>query len=263
MVPNVTEFLFALGAGDQIVGTSDFCNYPPEARQKPRVGGLLNPSIERIIAARPTDVIMLNSQSDVADKVTRLHIRVHSVRSESLADMYESLRAIGAVCGRAREASAMAERIRARLAEMSTSAAKTAPVKTMIVVGRQPATLQNIYLAGPNTYLGELLQAAGGVNCAPENKLGYFPVTKEQIVEQNPAVIIDTSLGETGRDERIAEAHKKAWDQLSVIDAVRNKRVLYFTDPHLTVPGPGVCEAAQIIAEMVRPGAHVTDVPGK
>lgn len=262
MVPNVTEFLFALGAGDQVVGTSDFCNYPPEARSKPRVGGLLNPSIEKIIAARPTDVIVLNSQGDIAAKVERLGVRVHTVRSDSLAEVYDSLHTIGSVTGRTAQASAMANDIRTRLGELSTSATGTARVRAMVVVGRQPATLQNIYLAGPKTYLGELLQAAGGANCAPESSQPYVPVTKEQIVERNPAIIIDTSLGEAGADANVAAAHTKAWEQLSVVDAVRNGRVVHLADPHLTVPGPGIVETAAKIAELLYTGARASDATG-
>lgn len=251
LVPNVTEVLFSIGAGDQVVGTSDFCNYPEEARQRMRVGGLLNPNIERIVSLRPTVVVLLNSQGDVGAKVSRLKVPTLEVRSDSLDDVLGSIAAVGKLTGHTRQAADLTSSIEGHLRVLRDSYAGQARVRTLIIVGRQPASLQNMFAAGPETYLHPLLEAAGGENAVPATKGAYCAITKEQIVQANPDVIIDTSLGEAGANPAVVDEHKRAWAELGAVSAVRNGRVYYFSDPHLTIPGPRLGQTADEIARLL------------
>jgi iron complex transport system substrate-binding protein len=125
------------------------------------------------------------------------------------------------------------------------------------VVGRQPTTLQGIYVAGPHTYLGQLLEAAGGVNLAPEGDRAYAPMTKEQIVALNPQVLIDSSLGEAGSNPAVVKAHREVWNQLPMVDAIRLGRIHYIEDPHMTIPGPDIPRTCETLARFL----HRQDKP--
>jgi iron complex transport system substrate-binding protein len=253
LVPNMTEILFAIGAEGQVVGTTDFCNYPEEAKRRTRVGGLLNPNIERIVSLRPTAVVHLNSQGDVAAKLASLGVRNVPVRSDSLTEVLDSIATAGELTGRTADSDALTSAIRSRLEQLRARYRDSARVRTLIVVGRQPASLQNIYAAGPDTYLGALLEAAGGENLAPRGANPYPPVTKERILELNPDVIIDTSLGEAGSKPGVIEQHKRAWSELTAVSAVRKNRVHYLSDPRLTIPGPDLPKTADEIASLLHP----------
>lgn len=243
MVPSVTEFLYALEADNQIVADSDYCNFPVGATSKPKVGGLLNPNIERIIALRPTSVVILDSQDELAGKLRAVGIGVRRVKTDSLEEAYASMRTAAGIAGRVmageriiRGIQGVLEAIRERHLKQNRTA--------IIIVGRQPNALQNMYAAGIHTYLGELLEIAGARNVAPESTHPYGPVSKEQLLRADPELIIDTSLGEAGRNESVVESHRKVWETLPSLRAVRAGRIRYVTDPHFTIPGPGIAETA-------------------
>lgn len=249
LVPSVTEFLYAVGAADQVAGTTDFCNYPAEARTKPRVGGLLNPNVEKIISLKPTAVIMMASQGDLVSKLSSLGLHVVQVKTDSLEDVFSTLRTIGQVTGCDVEARHLADSMRKKLDDMRARNVGKPRVRALLIVGRQPASLQNIYAAGSKTYLGELLDVAGGENACPKSGAAYVPLTKEEIIAANPAVIIDTSLGEAGSKAEVVAEHKKAWKQIPMLEAVRAGRVFLPSDPHLTLPGPVLPDTVDTIAQ--------------
>ncbi|MEI7634480.1 MAG: helical backbone metal receptor [bacterium] len=251
LVPSVTETLFAIGAGGMVAGVSDYCNHPEQAALKPRVGALLNFDIEKIVSLRPTAVVILNSQADLGGKLEGIGIRAVTVRSDSLGDVFDLIATAGEMTGRRREAAELSGSIRASLARLREAATTAPRARALIIVGRQPASLQNIYAAGPATYLGEIIDAAGGRNMAPAGGISYPPLSKEQIAAMDPEVIIDLSPGEAGRNTRVAEAHTAAWKQLPQISAVRSGRIFCLADTHLTVPGPAIPETAQKIADLL------------
>src|SRR6267142_2020906 len=94
VAPAITEMLFALGAGDQIVGVTTYCNYPEAAKAKPKIGGFTTPNVEAILALRPDRVFMMKSRPDVAQKLRQTGIDVLAVQPDNLAGIYESIRLI-------------------------------------------------------------------------------------------------------------------------------------------------------------------------
>jgi iron complex transport system substrate-binding protein len=254
MVPSLTETFFEIGAGEQLVGVSEFCRYPESARKLPSVGGFLNPSIEKILALQPGVVVISDSQNAFSHKLTELGIFSVTVRTDSLSDVYSSIRLAGALAHRQGKAEVLAARLQHGMKSLKDEWSTASQPRVLVVVGRQPGALQGMYAAGQNSYLGELLAVVNAHNVAPAGSLPYVPITKEQIVSANPAVIIDTSLGEAGENPAIREAHRRAWRQLSVIDAVRSGRIHYLTDPRMTIPGPGIVTTAETVARLVHGG---------
>ena len=99
VAPSITEILFALGAGNQVVGVTTYCNYPEAAKAKPKIGGYTTPSLEAILALRPDQVIMMNNRPDVAQKLRHAGIDVVELQTENLAGIYESIQVISEKIG--------------------------------------------------------------------------------------------------------------------------------------------------------------------
>src|SRR5215471_9448582 len=115
VAPSITEILFALGAGDQVVGVTTYCKYPEAAKAKPKIGGYTTPSLEAILALRPDQVIMMKNRPDVAQKLRRAGIDVVELQPENLSGIYESIRVIGEKVGAASRARSLIQSIEGQL----------------------------------------------------------------------------------------------------------------------------------------------------
>ena len=168
LAPSLTETLFAIGAGNAVAGVTSYCTYPKEATQKPQVGGMINPSLEAIVALRP-DLIVLSMEGNVRedfDRLTTLGAAVFVSNPRSLADIQNSIRQLGTLAGRSAEASRLATELAA--AEADVVRGVSGPkVRTLLIVSIRP-----LIVAGGHTFLNELLETAGATNLAAR-----FPAT--------------------------------------------------------------------------------------
>ena len=136
MAPSITETLFALGLGDRVVGTTSYCNHPPEAREKPRIGGFHDPNFEAVVALRPDLVVTLVEQQSARDALAILGIPVATVSHQTIDGILESIPALGDACGVQPRAEALAGELRARLARIARRTAGLRRPRVLIVVGR-------------------------------------------------------------------------------------------------------------------------------
>lgn len=254
LVPNVTEIAFALGAGGQMVGVSDYCLYPPEARRLPRVGGLMNPSLETVVRLRPDVVFLFRSQADFATRLRALGIKSELFAVDSLAELYTAVEQVGALTGHTSEAAKLAGSIRSDLDGLrpagdgdATTTGGAGMVRGVLIVSRDPAGLRNMYQA---TFLGELFELAGGKLALP----GRTAVSVEEIIRADPDVIIDFSYGESSGVENQKGPAKLMgpWGRLSTLSAVKSGRVYGWSDPHVLLLGPGVVDTARQMKELIR-----------
>src|SRR5262245_19751928 len=118
LIPSVTEMLFAIGAGDTVVGVSNFDHYPAAVETRTKVGGLLDPDFERILSLRPDLVVVYGTQSGLIERLQRARVPIYNYEHAGLADITETLRKIGARVGRQREAVGLAADIERRLADL-------------------------------------------------------------------------------------------------------------------------------------------------
>jgi len=259
LVPSFTEIAYGLGSESMIAGVSDFCRFPAAALAKPRVGGFLNPSLERIVALSPTVVVLSSSQVDLQRKLEQLSISTVSIKTDSLADVFATLHRAGDIFGKPEQAATIAEKWRKQLAAFREEWTSTSKVRALVVVSRQPNALQDIYVAGPASYLGELLEIAGGKNVVSNSNRPYPPVTKEQILEFDPEVIFDFSLGELAKNRDASEVHLAVWQSLSTVQAVKSRRIYAITDPHFTIPGPSMFETLAVLANCLHSAGATRD----
>ncbi|MDM0044242.1 helical backbone metal receptor [Variovorax dokdonensis] len=236
LLPSLTETVCALDACDRLVGVDDYSNWPEAARQLPRVGGLEDASVERIVALRP-DLVLLAKSARVTGRLEGLGLRVMALEPKSMKDMERVLGKVGQVLGREPQAHALWRQLDAGVSETAAQVPKRARGKRVYFeVNSAP------YAASESSFIGETLARLGAANVVPAS-LGPFPkLNPEFVVRANPQVIM------VGDRNAVALSARPGWD---TIDAVRDNRVCVFTAAEgdvLVRPGPRMVEAAQIMA---------------
>lgn len=243
--PAMTESLFALGAGEHVVGVSRYCDYPEAATRLPRVGGFLDPSLESILALRPTLVVGHRSPSNrgVVLALTNAGITTYFPEGERLASISQTLRKLGDHTQTRTQASALVERIDADLSAISAKAEDLSHPRVLLLYGLRPLTG-----AGPNTFADELLHIAGARNVL-ERAAPYSTIGDEQLIALSPDVIVISDMGEGSLDMLYAE-------RFATVPAVKNRRIVRVNDPRVMRPGPRIAEGARILAMAIHPGVR-------
>jgi iron complex transport system substrate-binding protein len=252
--PNVTEILYGLGVFDRVVAVSEYCTYPPEVKNLPRVGGWANPNLEKLSVLRPDLVIFTEAQAPfLADGLKALGIRYLQIPSQSLNDAFTAMRDIGHAVGREAEARELERRTRASLDEVRTRAHGLPKRTVLCVVDRTPGTLRELYAVTEGSFLAELIEIAGGIPIAPPARAGYGKMSKEAILARNPEVIVDFVHGARGK---LAEDSLAVWRDLPELKAVRDHRVFAVHNEFFPHCSQFVAETAKRFAEMIHPEAR-------
>jgi iron complex transport system substrate-binding protein len=243
--------LFAMGAGSRVAGVGNFDTYPPEALTRPKVGGLIDPDIERIIALKPDLVIVYGTQSDLRTQMERAHIPIFLYQHAGLADITTTIRELGSRTGDVKESTELANRIESEIAEVRKRVAGRPRPRTLLVFGRDAETLRGIYASGGIGFLHDMLEAAGGTNVFADVKRQSIQTTSELAVARAPEVIV-----EIGIDTASAKARNlDAWNALSSIPAVRSKRIYQLRGDGMMNPGPRISASVRRVAEVIHPEA--------
>lgn len=247
LVPALTELLFAIGAGPQVVGVSSYDHEPPEVESRARVGALLDPDTERILSLRPDLVAIYGSQVDLRTQLQRASIPVFDYRHAGLADIFTTTRALGAATGHAREADDLVRRLEQRIAAVRARTDRGPRVRTLLVFGREAGALRNIYVSGGRGFLHDMLVAAGGENVMADVAQESVQASTELILTRAPDVILE--LRDRGSlPEARLQALAGDWSRLASVPAVRHQRVHIVSGTGLTVPGPRVAAAIERLA---------------
>jgi iron complex transport system substrate-binding protein len=251
IIPSVTEMLFAMGAGARVVGVGNFDRYPPEALTRTKVGGLIDPDIERIIALKPDLVIVYGTQSDLRVQMERAAIPTFLYQHSGLPDITQTIRALGARIGSGKESGDLANRIEADIADVRKRVAGRPRPRTLLVFGRDAETLRGIYASGAVGFLHDMLEAAGGTNVFADVKRQSIQATSELAIARAPDVII-----EIGADTASASGRNLgAWDAVGSVPAVRNKRIYLLAGDGMMNPGPRISESVRRVAAVLHPEA--------
>lgn len=254
LVPALTEMLFAIGAGPQVVAVSSYDQFPPEVKSLPRVGALLDPDMERILALRPDLVVSYGSQMDVQAQLARAKIRVFSYRHAGLAGVFTALKDLGAAVGRSAEGERLARQIRTGLDGIQARVRGRPRPRTLLVFERDPASLRGVYVSGGVGFLHEMLGIAGGVNVFADVARESVQPSVETILTRAPEVILEVRatglLASADNDQA-----KRVWGTLASVPAVRRGRIRILVGEHLVVPGPRVVQGTEEFARALHPDA--------
>jgi iron complex transport system substrate-binding protein len=253
LIPAVTEMLFAIGAGPQVLAVSSFDEYPPEVKGLQRVGALLDPNLERILALKPDLVIVYGSQEDLIAQLTRAGLPIYNYRHAGLADVTTTISNLGDRIGRSAEAGTLVQKITTRMADIRRRVAGRRRPRTMLVFGREQGTLRGIYASGGRGFLHDMLEAAGGENVFADITRESVQATTELILTRKPEMILEVRAGPL--DPSIVARETAVWDSLSSLPAVRTHRIEMIVDPRIVIPGPRVAEGTELLARALHPDA--------
>ncbi|MGO9267395.1 MAG: ABC transporter substrate-binding protein [Candidatus Binataceae bacterium] len=249
LAPSVTETLFALGAGDEVVGVSQYCDYPPSVRQLPRVGSFITPNIEAIAALRPTLVVGLATASDLREirALRAMGIATLMVDDGSVAAIERSIMAIGDHIGRGDRAHELVRDLREQVDAVRQRLRNQPRRSVLMVVGHQP-----MVAVGRGTFLDELLTLADAANIAAASDQAWPRLSVEYIIASRPEVILD---GQMGTDPSTPGSF---WSKYPTIPAVQNHRVLGYPDDPTLHPGPRIGITLDQLARLIHPAAFST-----
>ena len=254
VVPALTEVLFAIGAGPQVVGVSSYDQFPPEVRALPRVGALLDPNTERILTLRPDLVVVYGSQSELHTQLERAGLRTFSYRHGGVETILDTIGDLGNATGRRTDAERVVNALRSRLDAVRARVSGRPRPRTLLVFERQPGSLRGIYASGGVGFLHDVLEIAGGENVFADIGRESVQPSVETLLVRAPDVILEVRATGLLEDREIGQ-EQDVWSALSSIPAVRNRRVHLLTGDHLVVPGPRLAEATEAIASALHPDA--------
>jgi iron complex transport system substrate-binding protein len=254
LVPALTEMLFALGAAPHLVAVSSYDEFPPEVKSLPKVGALLDPDMERILALRPDLVLVYGSQTDAQAQLARAGIRVFNYRHAGLAGVFNTLKELGAAVGRAGEGERLARDIRGRLDAIQARVKGRPKPRTLLVFERDPASLRGVYVSGGVGFLHDMLGIAGGVNVFADVLRESVQPSVETMLSRAPDVILEVRAMGLLAPTEVAEA-KRVWGGLASVPAVQRGRIHILTGDHLVVPGPRVVQGTEAFARALHPDA--------
>ena len=224
LAPNITEILFALGLGDNIVGVTNFCDYPEEAKKKPKIGGMSNPSLEAVVTLKPDIVIMTTdgNPKEFEERLRSMKIRTFVFTARRLGELPRGVRDLGTALGVQKRAEAFAVDYETTLTRLKTQHSKAAATKKKILFIVWPEPL---IVAGPGTVIDDALQAVGVENIAAEAHIPYPKYSIEEILRRQPDLII---IGKGHSDVR--KASEGLIKKLKILRAVKDGRVFYVSD---------------------------------
>lgn len=248
LAPSITEILFALNLGDRVVGVTEFCNYPPEATEKPKVGGFSDVNMEKLLEVQPDLVLVASIHiAQVLPELEKLGLPALVVDAHDFPGVLESIRLVGKVAGAMEAAEALTAQMQER-ADKVAQAVKDRPRPR--VYWELDSTLWTV---GPGSFVQDLIERAGGQNIAADAEMAWVQLTAEAIIAADPEVIFlaDHPWGESAETVKA----RPGWEKIS---AVVNGRIVELTQEQTDIvsrPGPRVIDALELIARALHPDA--------
>ena len=243
VAPSLTEIVYLLGSDSSLVGVTDYCDYPEAAKKKARIGGMLNPSIERILALDPDLVLMSGSgnlKSDY-DQLTSAGVRVFVSYPRSIEGVLKSIRDCGVLTGRQPAADSMTNLLRARCDSLSRFAATRKGASVLMLLSLNP-----LIAIGPGTFLNELLTMANGKNIVRDSSMAYPVISREEVIRRQPDVIIATNDIVRSKGDILA-----AYPEWKSLTAIRNGRVTLVDASCVSRPGPRIVDGLESILHAI------------
>ncbi len=246
LAPSITEILFALGLNEEIVGVTSFCDYPETASTKPRIGGFINPSIEKIVSLKPDLIIATRDGNrwETIHRLSDLGFSVYLINPKSFYGVMKAIHHIGVVVGREEESRKIIANMILKKEEIVTHTKSFARPKVFFQIGYTP-----IITVGKGTLADDLIRLAGGNSISRDESVSYPLYSVETIISKGPEIIIMSSM-ESKRDYLNLV---KKWQNWTSIPAVK-KNAIYVVDSNLVDRStPRIVEGLEALAKMIHP----------
>ena len=244
LAPSNTEILFALGLGDKVVGVTTYCDYPEEAKAKPKIGSLISVDYETLLASAPDLILATTTQAKrIVPELEGKGLAVVVIDPTNLEDVLAKIRLVGRLTGRPDEAQALVEKMDARVRETQArlATAKTSP-RVFWEVTRE------LISPGPSSFIGDMIVRAGGTNIVADTSIKWPRLSQEVIIASDPEVII---VGDHAEQVTPAEiAARPGWQTISAVKAGRMVPV----DPNVVNrAGPRIVDGFELVARAIHP----------
>lgn len=252
LAPSNTEILYALGLGDKVVGVTEYCNFPPEAAEKPKVGGFSDVDTEKVTELAPDLILVANIHvTEVVPALEKLGLTVVVIDPSDIPGVLEGIRLVGKITAQEEEAESLTAGLQERIDAV-----------TKAVEGREKPRVfwelsSDLWTAGPGSFINDLIVRAGGENIAAGAEAPWAQLSNEAIIEADPQVIFlaDHPYGETVE----SVAARPGWGTIS---AVVNGRIIEVEDTDIfSRPGPRVVDALEMAARALHPDAFTLWMP--
>ena len=242
--------LFALGAGDRVVGVSDYDTYPPEVLGLPKVGALINPNLEKIFELQPEMVITYGTQSNLRERLDAAGIRSYPFLHGPIDEMLDYVLGLGRELRMETEGRRLVDKIRGELEAIQGGVSGYRP-RVFLAHSREVGTMGSFYSGGGESFFNELIDIAGGVNIFGDVEDDSIQPSLEEVLKRQPEIIIE--LLPSGKDDPDQIAQRvQDWGQLETLPAVQQRRVHVLAGDYLLLVGPRLHLAARRFAEVIR-----------
>jgi iron complex transport system substrate-binding protein len=247
LAPSITETIYSIGAGDDVVGVTEFTDWPEEARRRPSVGGIVKPSIETLVSLRPDLVIATRgvNHKETLDELDRLRIPVFVVDPQGLDGVLESVRQVGRALNRSSDADRLVDRLRARRDAVVTRVRGFVRPRVLLVIWPDP-----VITIGRAAFITDVVTAAGGQSVTDDLSQQWPQISLEEVLRRNPDWLLLPAKGH--QPISLADLERRpGWDR---VDAVRRHRVIYY-DERLDHSSPLAFDALEDLAKQLHADA--------
>jgi iron complex transport system substrate-binding protein len=248
LAPVNTEILFALGLGANVVGVTDFCNYPAEAVNKEKVGGMTTVNVEKVINLNPDLVVALNLNGEETVDIIDDYFPVLVIDQQKVTridDIFTRIELVGKITGEEEQATALVAELRGRVESITNQMEGKEKVKVAYIVWHDP-----LWVTGSGNFQNDPIEKAGGDNIFSDIE-DWGTVSVETLIERNPDVIIVS--GGHGVAEMKPYEFIMTDERLAVINARKNGRVCSMDADIINRPGPRIVEALEAVAHCLQP----------
>jgi iron complex transport system substrate-binding protein len=243
LAPSLTDMVYALGADSDLVGVSNFTEYPKEALTKPSVGDMTNPSMETILALHP-DVVLVTkdmNRRETVDQLEKLGIPCYVVQPDGIAGIYVSVANLGNVLNRKQQADALVARLKARLQLVHERVKDKPAPRVFFVLWHDP-----VFTAGKHAFITELIETAGAKSVTDDLMQEWPQISLEAVVARKPDFLVLAR----GSEFNVEDLQKKSgWNSLEAVKAGR----VFYTDDRIKYPSPAAFDALEDLANQFHP----------
>lgn len=245
LAPSITEILFALGLDDEIVGVTEFCDYPERAKDKTIVG-YAQPNIELVVSLQPDLIVAPKSfmRADLLKKLEQLKIPTFILEPHTVEEIMAHIKLLGRMVGRSDAANEQTTTLRKQIAELSGQLKGRERPSLLYVLNSEP-----LITVGPGSFIHHLIELAGGRNVAEEAKTPYPRLTMEEVMRQNPDIL----LFPVGQSEGISQAEQDRWKRWTTLMAVKEQKLFQVQSDLLNRPGPRIIEGLRQLVRFLHP----------
>lgn len=250
LAPSLTETVYALGVEDRLVGDTDYCDYPPDAKKKPKVGGVINPNLEEIAALHP-DLVLLSKEGNMLETVRALDtlgIPTYATDARTIEQIISSTQKLGDVLDVSTAGKALADDLQQRLAALQARLSGVPPRRVLFIVWPEP-----LMSVGKGTFIADALRRAGAVSIVDSNQ-DWPQVSLEEVARLQPDYLVFAAAhGGSGVNDFEALADRPGWQ---ILEAVRNRRYAVASDA-IVRPAPRIVSVIEDLAHQLHPEVFV------